>query len=215
MRRLRPLEIFELNDGVLSRTAASGLIDGTVGSAKRAVNLDCATVSKLIDRNRAAAAEYVCWRARVPELSPFDCRCSLIALSEIVNCGISRNGILRTWSISGRQYGEETDISPDQIPERLFQLDISGVEEVLKEPAEKRLAVVAELEWEIGIGPLHPFADGCGRTSRYFSALMSVIYDSPAVVHSSRTAYYDAGSAGRTAFKSYYGGLERVEVVLL
>lgn len=63
---------------------------------------------------------------------------------------------------------------------------------------------IARMEWEIGIGPLHPFYDGCGRVSRYLSTMLCLWHELQPPVHSSREAYMTAAAESAESFVDYW-----------
>jgi len=212
MRQFELLKVLTLNDRVLSRTELSKRVNNSASILKRENEAGQERVTKLLTENRRAVANYVAWRGQTEMSNPFEYHFVLVALAEMTNRGISNNGVLRTWPIKGREYGGECDVSADLILTHLFNLELVDAATARRKAIDYRLALIADVEWQIGIGPLHPFADGCGRTSRNFSAFLSAVYECPLVLHKNRDAYFEHGARGRKEFILYYTNLERVDV---
>ena len=98
---------------------------------------------------------------------------------------------------------------PTDIPEGLLEIgnQAERLQTIVKE--DDKLELIAHIEWELGVGPLHPFYDGCGRISRYFSALISLWTDTPLVRHQSRDEYFQHARGGEQAFAKYFLSCER------
>lgn len=203
---LSTYELLRRNDIALSRTARTGTLDTSASAEKLAPNCEASSAQALADENRRIAARYIVWRGSTAATEE-ELRHCLVVLSELVNCQLSLNGLFRSWSIEKRQYGEERHVPPGDVSGGVRELDVPSKGTMDNASTERKLAVIAALEWEVGIGPLHPFSDGCGRTARYFAALLSIVYRCPAVLHTDRVTYYHRGAAGKDDFTQYYGDL--------
>jgi hypothetical protein len=197
------LTALEANDAALSRTAQLGVVN-TMASPEKLAKIGTEQVPLIISRNRRRVADYVAWKASVPLFANADWLTALLAISEIVNMDLSGNGTFRSWPLLDRQHGGSAPIPPQSVWPSLVALDFCTAFE--SEAGDG----VGWAEWTIGIGPLHPFSDGCGRTSRAFSALAGIVTGTGIPIHASRSDYYTAGSAGLTVFQEYLRGLPRL-----
>jgi hypothetical protein len=202
--------VLDENDRVLSRTVKDGQLDTSVSSQKAKAS-ELGSLESITRRNRSHIVDYICWRGELQGASSEDLFSFLMAISEITNCGLPSRGVYRTWELP---YWKGTaDILGQLEIEEALRNSLRAIAKTLQQKdLEARLAAIAVAEWEIGIGPIHPFQDGCGRTSRYFACLLTAIYRLDAVSHVSRDDYFAAGKQGADAFAEYYKRLTRVNL---
>jgi hypothetical protein len=117
------------------------------------------------------------------------------------------DGLFRTWNYAGYRdlaFSQQQQISPSDIFETLTALcqDVHRRLNFAIEPDEA-LRTIAGIEWELSVGPIHPFYDACGRISRYYSTLLSVWFSVPVIDRGGRETYFDFSRRGRAAFQDY------------
>lgn len=197
------LQALEGNDQALSRTAASGASDTTVSVEKKPLRLRGEALMQAVDRNRAATARFIEGLTAENLTSGKDLHALILAIAGLTLHGLLPAGIYRSWDLpEDRLYGPLEDsqrISIHEIDRRLLQVSDEIVTVVRHDP----FTAASIAEWEIGIGPLHPFYDACGRISRAVSALILSTAGLKIVRHSSRDAYLGNGARGKAAFLGY------------
>ncbi|MFY7926327.1 MAG: hypothetical protein ACOVN5_10990 [Aquidulcibacter sp.] len=193
-------------DNELSRTARTGAVATSVNRLKRPARLAGDELHSAMTRNRELAAEYIDWRAEEVPTRAEEMLAALTGLAVIVNFGILSGDLYRSWPYTVPTVGERVsghEVAPDKIMSGLYELAQECVE-IAKLGTDLKPRAVAQVEWKIGIGPLHPFYDGCGRISRYFTTLLCLWSDVELRVHRSRTEYMAAATAGEAAFIQYW-----------
>jgi hypothetical protein len=187
------------------------MADLTASPAKRPPLLAGPALRARIDANRRLVSRFIRWRQLAWPATPGEHFAVLATLAHLANLGILRTGLFRQWEYDAGRHGvrgARPPVPPSQVEPALLRL-LAGVGRgPALEPA-AQVALVAQVEWEIGVGPLHPFHDGCGRVSRYFATLLSLWLDVPLPTHRSREAYFRAARGGPDAFASYYRGRTR------
>jgi hypothetical protein len=201
----------QANDEVMSRTAAKGTASTSVSLHKLPSLLTGVELTERVDANRRSATAHIVWRARTGTSAKSTIALELITLGEIVNAGISGGGIFRKWDVP---YGSSASVPWQSVPKALLSGQFANGIDALGS-GDGALRFVGGLEWEIGIGPLHPFYDGCGRVSRYLSALLCLRHQIPLVSRISREAYFEAGRRGKSDFQQYFASLPRTNTDLL
>lgn len=197
-------------DSTLSRTVMQGAVTRSASADKLPMLLSGEVLLTTIERNRAMASRLIAWKAKSPPSAATDILCSLFAIAESSLMEILPAGLFRAWPYDHRQYvptSEEEQCSPSEIWERLTSL-ASRCFTGMQTTEGARLSLVSAIEWELAVCPLHPFYDGCGRVSRYFSTLLCLWSEECPRVHPCRTIYLEAARAGRKAFESYYAALQ-------
>jgi fido (protein-threonine AMPylation protein) len=130
----------------------------------------------------------------------------LCGLAQLVGFGLLPEGLFRTWPYDTKRHNVKTEREP--VPSSGIWAALEDLMELVIQAKDQdeqgRLEAIARIEWEIGIGPIHPFYDGCGRVSRYYSSLLSLWFNVPLAHHASREMYFSAASDGSDAFISYY-----------
>jgi len=200
------LMMMKYNDEELSRTVSTGTVDISISSTKLPSLLSGSELLDVVRTNRQRVAQFIVKQAESVPTSKDEVVASLIAIAILTNDQINRNGLFRKWEYSPKVLNLDTRVEPPKIFLPLRRLG----EVVLKarhQDLRHRTAVVSGIEWEIGIGPIHPFSDGCGRISRYFSILLSLWLDVQFVRHTSRPAYMAEATKGKRSFIKYYGQL--------
>lgn len=205
----------EQNDLVLSRTAITGAIDRSVSHNKKPPLLFGPKLEERVRANRELVAQFIIWQTHHKPDSEWEYVFSLTTLAHITGIGILPEGILRRWpyDVSGTLAGAGKSVPAQNIPSGIIDLGRRTFELSSSYEINDRLRKIASVEWDIGIGPLHPFYDGCGRVSRYFAVLVSLWNQLPLVRHSSRDEYFRCAKAGREAFGDYYVIQERMTLL--
>jgi hypothetical protein len=136
---------------------------------------------------------------------PEEATACLITVALLTNLGISYGTLYRLWPYEPQVHGYSGPlIRPSEIRGKLVEVGTSLMRSIGIGDTEQRLQTIAQVEWQLGIGPLHPFYDGCGRISRYFSAIIACWQEVPLVYHRSRVEYMGHASDGITAFTEYF-----------
>ena len=205
--------ILKSNDLVLSRTARTANVDVSVSPLKQSPMLLGEQLTEAVIRNRGMVSKFIAPQYPYPPTTAVEVYGVLLTLAFLTNLEISPGGLFRLWNyeppVANFCGGP---ICPEEIPARLSTIGSLLVDAFQLKTQEDKLALIGGVEWDIGIGPLHPFYDGCGRISRYFSALSSLWLGVPLVRHASRESYMGRASAGRSAFQDYYLTQHRVMV---
>ncbi|HZS03022.1 MAG TPA: hypothetical protein VFE37_30205 [Chloroflexota bacterium] len=198
-------------DQCLSRSAGSGSADTSTSAAKQPLLLAGAALQRRVARNRRRVAELIVGQRRWFPTTAGEHVLVLCGIAQLAGLGLLPRGLFREWPYDWARYGvncERPLMPPHAILAALEELMGTVVNVPTLCPGE-RLECVARVEWELGIGPIHPFYDGCGRTSRYYSCLLSLWLDVPLAVHTSRAAYYAAANDGLDAFVGYFRSVAR------
>jgi hypothetical protein len=197
-------ELLTNNDLVLSRTVKNAKIDTSVSSLKKRARVACEELIEAVTRNRLVVARFIIAQYPYRPTSSLEPTGALLALAFLTNDGINPNGLFRLWNYEPQVTPSVARVALNDIPRALSGVGEQIIEAYQLNSIQERLAIVAGIEWDIGIGPLHPFYDGCGRISRYFSALSSLWLGVPLVCHASREKYMARASEGRCVFIDYY-----------
>jgi len=193
-------------DRTLSRTVATGRADRAASPRKRAALLSGSALRARVALNRRLVARFLLWRRRAWPVDAHEHFAAVCTVAHLAGLGLLPEGLFRRWPYDVRRHGVRAagpPVPPRVVARALLAL-LARVARGRARGAAARLALVAEVEWELGIGPLHPFYDGSGRVSRYVAALLSLWLDVPLATHASREAYFRAARAGRAAFVAYY-----------
>lgn len=193
-------------DRVLSRTVKTGIALTGVHSTKRPSRFDGVSLQQVIARNRRRAASFIEWRSELRPTVGAEMTAALLGLAWLANFEITAGDLYRAWPYvtpGELANGVLPEVAPEDIAPGLLQIGeecvaITGFDTVAK------LRAIARVEWEIGVGPLHPFYDGCGRVSRYFSTLLCFWNDLQPPRHSSRDTYMAAATEGLESFMNYW-----------
>jgi hypothetical protein len=196
--------MLEKNDMVLSRTSAQGQGDTSASELKLPLRLSGESLKKALLINRLSVAQFIVGsNAMVASTGP-NLMASILCIANLTVSGTLPDSLFRLWPLpDGRTYGAPQDsikVLPNEIWSRLCEVSELASIEFKKDS----LAASALLEWEIGIGPLHPFYDACGRTSRGVSALVQDVSGEKSRTHRTRGEYFEEGKKGRQAFLEYY-----------
>ncbi len=192
-------------DQILSRTVLSGMTSTDIDRHKQAPLLAGDRLLKRIELNRKLISKYICWQHNNAKKTDWDYYQALLTIASFSSLGILPNGLLRAWPYnpSDVNFGG-SEIGFEEIPSQLLGIGRRAKAIETAQTADEKRALIAQIEWEICVGPLHPFYDGCGRISRYYSALLSILGGISIVKHKSREDYFVAARAGKLAFVEYY-----------
>lgn len=194
-------------DQTLSRTVASGKIDTAASKQKQAPPLSAQELDATVRRNRDLVARFIWARRKTPAETPSEFVAALIALATLTNLEILSGPLYRQWeyvSLCDLSSESERSVPVEAIANGIAVLGEKFQKMPLDSPQAIRVAAIASIEWDIGLGPLHPFYDGCGRVSRYFSALLGLWLRAPVARHQLRNDYMRSATEGRSAFVRYY-----------
>lgn len=204
-------ELLAHNDLVLSRTAASGRIDTAASSLKKSPSISSVELLDGVGRNRSAVSRFIFQQANYKPHTSAEIVGSLLTIAFLTNSGIAAGGLFREWPYvpQVKDFSDKA-VAPEDIPMELWNVGDTLLRAARNSSPAERLEVVAGVEWEIGIGALHPFYDGCGRISRYFSVVNSLWFGVPLKRHNLRSEYMGRASEGRLRFIEYYKALQNV-----
>lgn len=194
-------------DTTLSRTVSTGKVLLTTSSRKKPSLLEGTDLAARIVANRREVGRLILKYSKQVPSHWFDYLGIMILIAYQSLDGLLPDGILRKWDYDPSKYGVISTsqlCSPEDLPFKLESFVKEWFPFLLESSGDAAVRHVADIEWEIGVGALHPFYDGCGRISRYFSALLSYHKGLPLRVHESRSLYMASASAGREAFQEYY-----------
>lgn len=196
------------NDSRLSRTSTSGKVDQTVSIQKLPLRITGTHLLESISSNRENAANFIV-NAPINAISDAEnLLASILTIANLTLLGTLPEGLFRKWELPpDRTYGKgpgSIAIAPSEIQEELIKL----CRKLTSLPSRTPIERAALAEWSIGIGPIHPFYDGCGRISRHVSALILSIENIPLKAHKDRPTYLQAGIQGEEGFIEYYKTLE-------
>jgi len=135
-----------------------------------------------------------------------------MTIAEITGLEVFPAGVFREWEYDpgrfGLSYTSDQLCQPDQIGYKVKDL-CDKLCNALSQRSHNAIAIAAGVEWELGIGPIHPFYDACGRISRCFSLLTKLWMDEAPRLHASRDEYYRAACLGLRQFVTYYEQLPK------
>lgn len=199
------LEGFDHNTQVTSRTA-KGNVDTSVSARKEGTSLNVNETKQRVAENTGNIVEYVWAHKYDPITSPSQLKTHFTELALLVNSGIQDGVKLRTWDVP---YGHK--IAPgaelEQAVETFYQRCWKFLHIAEKGHMDSR-DLASWVEWEVDAG-MHPFADGCGRIAKAWSAFLLTRLDTKLPVHESRDQYYGATNEGLSAFMKYYQQVSR------
>lgn len=210
----RLLLLLEHNDNVLSRTTKNLFIDTSASAEKKDGLLNGQHLAKRIGENRLLIATFIEWQSRRSSISEWEHAFCLVTLGYLAGLCILPAGLFREWEYRLPANNEGLlEVRATDIPSKILEFGmrsakISGLSDI-----ESRIATVGGLEWELVVGPLHPFYDGCGRVSRYFSTMLCLWNKLPVVQHSSRDEYFEHARRGRSAFEKYFVRQKRTDLL--
>ncbi len=206
-------QYLQKTDEALSRTVQNKSIITAASDRKRHALLGGDKLSRQISRNRRLIAEYVNWRQRYIPRRTEDFLTSILTLGEIAGLNLFPESSFRQWDYSGT-HGIVFDIDELVAPSRILSTLITFASDLANRTPElatgSGLSIVAGTEWDIAIGPIHPFYDGCGRISRCFSTLLCLSFSLPIIWRGSREDYFSHAVRGRNDFMSYFVLCKRV-----
>jgi hypothetical protein len=210
------LSLLTHNDEVLSRTAKSGSVDVSVNSEKKPGLVKGRELARQVSENRTSVATFVSWQSSRANVSSWEHAFCLATIGYLTGQGILPGGLFREWEYIPPVDGLENErVMPDKIPDEVVAIGCRAAKIQKLDSLEERIGMIGGIEWDLVVGPAHPFYDGCGRVSRYFSALLCMWNRVPLVKFESRDQYFDAARQGRSVFQKYFGSQSRVAIRIL
>jgi hypothetical protein len=188
-------------DKSLSRTISTGMVNQAVSSLKKPMLVNGNVLESHLLERLEQVARYVSQRACRPAVARGELLAALFSIAEIYSSGIFPEGLFRTWAYSAPiDEADSPEIEVDQIWASLLSLEDAYFTRL---NVDASYDMAGWLEWEIGIGPIHPFYDSCGRISRYFSTLVSLWNHQSVPVHTNRDLYMNSARMGVDKFLDY------------
>jgi hypothetical protein len=200
-------------DAVLSRTVKTGKVSVATNDKKRAPDLASNDLVEKIAANRQRVTILIRSLSAAAPKYWFDFYVPLLLVGHETLNGLADH-LLRAWEYDPAQYkvvSNEPLVAWADVPKAMSSLMERSFLS-LTTPPQDQSAHIAGLEWDLAIGPIHPFADACGRISRYFSALACMWFKRPLALHSSRDDYMVASQSGRAGFIKYWVSRPTVSV---
>lgn len=196
-------ETFKRNQEATSRTA-KGKVDTSVSETKQKSKLSGVNLIEQVGRNQEQLAIFVWGRSQQEIKSAQDIEDAIKKMVQIINNNISEDPqALRTWD---REVPHGRQVSPEKIPEEMENFYQQCFEKIALVQQEKMSAaeLAAWVELEINKN-IHPFADGCGRTSKGLSTFILNHFRFPLPDYGNRDEYFAAMDKGLEYFqKEYY-----------
>ena len=193
-------DIFSANQKALSRTA-KGKIDTAVSAEKQSAELSGKKLEEQVAENSQALLEYI-QQNKDLELEAADQIKKLVEdIVTIINSKIYNDPLaLRTWKV---KYGRLQE--PEGIEDEMGKFYASLLEKLdaVRSGETDAIGLAAWIEAEIN-REIHPYADGCGRSSQALAAFFLNHFRAPLPSHDSREEYYQAMNGGPEAFVKYY-----------
>lgn len=187
------------NDKCLSRTVTTTRADVSVSTSKRPLLISGEQLTLAIERNRTAVCTYISGAPAGVMLSSADLNAAIITIASLTLQGMLPASIYRQWDLIDRNYGLAEDSCPVPVDSIQASLLVAAQAAVLLNQTDP-VAAAASLEWEIGVGPLHPFYDACGRISRAAAALGLWKATRRIPLYPSRESYFATATEGKATF---------------
>jgi hypothetical protein len=196
------------SDEVLSRTFRTGVASVATSPYKKPSLLEGQALISQIAFNRRMVARAIADSCIWFPNSACEHLGALLSIATMACHGLLPEGLFRRWRYDP-VYLDATvamgRVAPSEILKSL-ELLMDRVVNAYTGDELMRLRTVAEIEWNLVVGPLHPFYDACGRISRYYSLLLSDWFSVPTPMHRTREVYFSAARGGSEVFISYYLG---------
>jgi Fic family protein len=183
----------------LSRTLG-GVSDTSSASEKpKLVESEGEALARRTRENLEHALEFLWENSKQHFASPAEVRQFVDALAAKVSKGLLQPGqsLYRTWETKFRQ-------TPVAEIETEYQRFCEWLFEALADADAVKTAALVEKRLD---GKIHPFADGCGRTSKLLAAFVLLRAGLSPVSHRSRSEYYSRINASDEEWIRYYRAL--------
>ena len=183
------------NLAATSRTK-KGVSDTSSSADKPALATQGAALADRATENVSNALETV-WADRSRSFSsPIEMKQWVDGLAAQVSEGLLQAGqpLYRTWAT---KFAMQT--APDEIEQEMQAFCAELLAQLDSDP----IATAAWVEHELDTR-IHPFADGCGRTTKLVSAWVLARHDFPLPAFDTRERYLELAIAGGKAFEAYY-----------
>jgi hypothetical protein len=204
-------------DRTLSRTVIANAILTTTSTKKRKALLEGDDLARQNERNRVLVAEFINWRRCSPPSQAGDLLESLLTLAALTGLNLFPDGIFRKWEYVGSHgisFSASEQVRPADIVDALIDLSCELFRKLgSADQFNDAIGIIADTEWEISVGPLHPFYDACGRISRYYTTLLSLWFSLPVVHRGDRVVYFSHAVQGRQAFRDFFLACPRCTMI--
>lgn len=185
-------EIQKANNENLSRSA-KGVADTSSSIDKPPLALNGRDLSQQVDENTKEVGRIIHAARDFQPLDGEDVKDKIFELEAAVNKGIATGPVLREWT--------HDNLPADKVPEE-FEKVCDTIAKRWQEVHTDPVPLASWVEWQLNGSPLHPFTDGCGRTSRAVGAMIMNAGGKQYPIHQSKMDYYEAGNTGKLA--EYY-----------
>ncbi len=203
------LDFLQKTNSTLSRTVQNQSVSTTTNNQKKPALVSGGELISQISHNRQRIAEFINWKGCHPAKTSAEYLSSLLTIAELAGFKIFPEGLFREWPYNGYGTLQFDDlIPPASIGEKLVEISMMLASAAKIADISERISIIAATEWEIAVGPIHPFYDGCGRISRYYSTLLHFWWQAPLVNRSGRNEYFEAARSGKAAFVNFYENLD-------
>lgn len=180
----------------MSRTAQTGSVNA-LGRAKPESKFSPDRLQEASKRGIALAGERL-WEYRNRLLGVRDLQLLELQMFASINGGVRTSAMYRMHE-TGAPYG----VPPDQIRQEMNAWFREFQQRLERLTASQVSELCAWVEWELDFR-IHPYADGCGRLCKLWSALVCLRAYSPLTIYQDRTTYYARMNEGYEAFREYY-----------
>jgi hypothetical protein len=201
-------------DATLSRTAIGNKVSTAASPLKKKALLSGNALSSQLENNRRLIAEYIEWRVTSPPKQEADFLESLLSMAGITGLRLFPEGIFRLWPYVGSDslvFPEPDQVAPHNIYGAVVDFCFRSYSELNRaSDADTLVKILAGIEWDIAVGPIHPFYDACGRISRYYTTLLSLWYSAPIVDRGTREGYFQDANEGREDFQRLFAAYPRL-----
>ena len=160
-------EYLTQTDEALSRTVSTKTVAIDTSRAKRAPLLRGDELAQAIRINREAVLNYIAWKGQQKPSQSMEMFVSLSTIAELASINVLPDGLFRKWRYSGTSdltFSGAEMIPPERVADALFLFSNELFQNLQGDrTVGELLRIVGAAEWDIAVGPLHPFYDACGR----------------------------------------------------
>lgn len=197
MNRQEFIDALQQRVGGASRTAQQGSVNALGRKGKPNSDLAAGELKQVAHHGLAHAAEHL-WEHRTGPLARDDLNVLERRLFAALTRGINTTTLYRTHKTAARYGVEPRRIAQDMSAWMDLYYDL-----LLGAAPELAAEYMAQLEWELDFR-IHPYADGCGRMTKCWSALFALRANVPLSIYPDRKAYYATMNQSREDFVDFY-----------